>query len=118
MKKNGLFISVVISVILIACTKVEDPPTTGTIKGTIYDKFTAETLAQVLVETNPPTSAVTTDSSGTYLIDNVEPGAYHVTATKSGYDSSGVDVAVTAGNESIADIHMSADTVSSKQNTW
>jgi len=105
--------SVIIAGLLIACTKVEDPPTTGSIKGTIYDKATAVTLAQVLVETDPPTSAVTTDSSGTYLIDNVEPGAYRVTATKNGYDSTSVQVSVSAGNISVADIHMQADTLSS-----
>ncbi len=79
-------------------------PTTGTIAGTVTDGGTGQPLAGAAVTTQPATSAVTADAQGNYTIANVAPGAYTVTAAKTGYQSGSVNVTVTAGQTVTADI--------------
>jgi len=83
----------------------------GTIKGTVYDAVNGTPVGKASVLTLPPTSAVTSDESGEYRIDNVEPGTFHVRASKVGFDSAGVDVAVTKGHTTIADIFLQSDSI-------
>lgn len=84
---------------------------TGKITGTVYDAVSGSAINKALVLTTPPTSAVTTDTTGAYQITNVEGGTYHVRASKAGYDSAGVDISVSAGNTTIADISLESDSV-------
>jgi len=111
-----LFASAAFLISLLNCSS--DPPTkesdTGTIQGTVYNAENGIAIGKALVVTAPPTSAVTTDTTGAYEIDNVETGRYHVTAIKAGYDSAGVKISVSAGNTTIADISLLQDTLAAQ----
>jgi len=113
--KSVLLLSAVaFIIILVNCSS--DSPTktsdTGKIQGKIYNAENGTAIGKALVVTKPPTSAVTTDTLGAYEIENVETGRYHVTALKAGYDSAGVNISVSAGNTTIADISLLQDTSS------
>ncbi len=85
---------------------------TGSIEGTVIDGFTELPISKAQVTTTPPTFSVTTDTTGSYQIANVEPGTYRVTAAKFGYDSTGVSISVSEGKTTIADISLLSDTLS------
>ena len=110
------FLSVIFLIFLINCSG--DSPTktsdSGKIKGTVYNAESGNAIGKALVFTTPPTSAVTTDTTGAYEISNVEIGKYHVTAIKAGYDSAGVKISVSGGNTTIADISLLQDTLAAE----
>ena len=97
-------------VFTIACgDKGQEPPAYGKIQGAVYNAASGLPLDKALVTTTPPTNAVTTDTLGAYLIENVEAGTYHIRASKTGYDSAGVNISVLAGFTTTADIPLKAD---------
>src|SRR5690349_4883913 len=59
--------------------------TTGKIVGTIKDATSGETLAGVNVVVDGTTRGAVTDVDGSYLILNIPPGRYGVTASLLGY---------------------------------
>jgi len=89
-----------------------NPP--GKIKGMVFDAATGDPLNKALVVTTPPTNAVTTDTLGQYLIENVKADVYHVLASKAGYDSAGVDVTVQSGMETTADVALLPDSTAAR----
>ncbi len=102
-------------ILTVACSnKGQEPPTYGKIQGTVYNAASGLPLDKALVTTSPPTYAVTTDTLGAYLIENVEAGTYHVRASKTGYDSAGVNISVLAGFTTTADIPLKADSSSAE----
>lgn len=112
--RNLVFILLVL--LLIACGQEEatEPALQGNISGTIYDAVEGDPIDKARVITTPPSSSVTTAPDGSYSINNVDPGVYHVNAAKLGFDSSGVSITVSAGNTAIADIPLLADSLSAK----
>ena len=62
-----------------------EPEVFGSITGTVFDSETNEVIENVSITTNPATSAITTDNSGNFVINNVPIGNYSITAKKSGY---------------------------------
>ncbi len=105
MKTRILFFAI-LSIIFFGCSKTEDTPveapTHGSISGLITEYGLDAALENVNVFTSPATGYVTTDSTGEYKIDNVEPGEYKVTAAKRSYDTLSVSVTVIAGKNTIA----------------
>lgn len=87
--------------------QVETPSTNGTISGRVTSAILAEgPIIQALVTTNPATASVATDIFGYYLIENVKPGTYTVSAFKTGYDSLSTKVQVNANLISTGDIKL------------
>ena len=113
MKYTNLVL-VLLVLIFIACGQEEatEPAIQGNISGTIYDALEGDPIDKAKVITTPPSSAVTTAADGSYSINNVDPGVYRVNAAKLGFDSSSVNITVSAGNTAIADIPLLADTLS------
>jgi len=110
MKKILFFCILSLWIIAAACgDNSQEPPAYGKIQGTVYNAASGAPLDKALVTTTPPTNAVTTDTLGAYLIENVEAGTYHVRASKAAYDSAGVDISVLAGHTTTADIPLTAD---------
>lgn len=74
------------------------PPTTGTLNGKVVSAATREPLAGVTVAlaTNPVIAA-TTDSTGTFKIDNIPQGTQQIILSLSGYFTSSFATTVTAG---------------------
>ena len=56
------------------------------------------------MKTNPPTSSVSTNSAGYFIIENILPGEYKVSALKAGFDSTQITVTVFKGKTIFADL--------------
>jgi hypothetical protein len=85
-------------------------PTTGEIRGQIVDSGTGSPVPGANVYTDPPTVSVTADEQGRYVIPDIAPRVYTITATKPGYSSNSASIAVAAGKTTTADIHLVAGT--------
>ena len=70
----------------------------GTIKGIVTDFNSEIPIEKVSIKTFPPTSVTSTGSDGKFVISNVTGGNYKVVATKKDYDSSFVNIVVSSGN--------------------
>ncbi|MGD8782081.1 MAG: carboxypeptidase regulatory-like domain-containing protein [Ignavibacteria bacterium] len=78
----------------------------GTIIGTVKDIVTFTPLDQVNITTSPVTSSVTTDESGSFIIEGLSAGTFVLNAEKQGYDSTSISVSVAIGDTTTADIFM------------
>ncbi len=73
-------------------------PVGGTIEGTVLDEVSEEPISGVTVTVQGTGLSTPTDSSGNYVIANVPPGFYLLTASAPGYESlSKTPVEVKAG---------------------
>ena len=71
----------------------------GSIKGRVVEKGTNRPIPNAKVFTNPVSSTVFSDSTGNYMIENVEIGDYTVEAQADQYSSASQPAAVNAGRE-------------------
>ena len=70
---------------------------TGTISGTVKDTA-GNGIVGASVSTSPGGYSTTTGTNGSYVLSNIPPGTYNVTASKTGYVSQTINsVAVSAG---------------------
>ena len=72
----------------------------GQINGTVKDPNEAAIPGAIVTARNSATNAartVTTDDDGTYLVTNLQPGIYEVSATKQGFQAAKETVQVTVG---------------------
>jgi hypothetical protein len=96
--KSSIFIlcSLTISLTFLGCgeppTSLDNSPDYGKISGKVMDTSRGGPVEGVKIITDPPTSTVTTDSSGIYVISNVKPGDYTITALKNDYTVGRTDV--------------------------
>lgn len=75
-----------IAVLVISCTEdTVDIDRKGSISGTIKDNVTGDPLEGVVVSTSPVSSNATTDSNGTFLLENILIDDYSVQAALEGY---------------------------------
>ena len=74
------------------------------ISGTVHDAATAAPLADTAVNIGG-TRIVQTDAAGAYRI-NIVPGAYPVTASKSGYETQSTSVTSTSGQTSVQNFNL------------
>jgi TolB protein len=81
------------------------PETYGSISGSVYDADDIKTpVSGASVTTNPPTSALLTDSNGKFKVSNIPVGSYVITVSKSGYDKGTISVSVKEGETSEASV--------------
>ena len=100
MKIQPSFVVVLVLLVTSGCSKAA----AGSISGMVIDSGSGIPVPAASVSTEPPTSAVTTDAGGYYSISQVLPGQYLVSASKTGYNSASVKIAVSAGQTTTADI--------------
>jgi thermitase len=74
----------------------------GIITGSVTDAEDGSPIVAATVSDG--TRTVQTDAAGQYIIDDVPPGTYQVTASKSGYHSSSLSVTVSEGNTAVANL--------------
>lgn len=77
-------------------TKAQNP-TTGAVKGFVYDKNTGEPIAFTNVFLKGTTIGASTDVNGYYSISRIQPGTYTLMSTFLGYDTASVQITITAG---------------------
>jgi len=82
-------------------TKVLVP---GVITGSVTDAKDGSPIVGAAVTDG--TRTATTDASGTYIIADVPPGSYDVTASKSGYENSSLTVTVSEGTTAVSDFSL------------
>lgn len=70
------------------------PELAGDLEGIVYDFETKAILPGAGITTSPPTSALVTDENGRFVLDDVPPGNYTITATRNGYVTSTTSVSV------------------------
>ena len=101
--------SILYAGLLAGCAK-EGAPTApaGAISGRIVDERSGEPIARATISTDPPTSTVTTDSSGNYTITDVKEGSYTIKVSKSGYLEGSVEISVVSGGTAKADVRLKA----------
>lgn len=83
----------------------------ATIKGTVYDANTEETLPATNVFLEGTNKGVTTDVNGGYEIQNVEPGAYTLVVRFIGYQVFKQEIEVSEGETLTIDIALEEDLV-------
>ena len=97
MVKTKLFLPVLLSVALMLCLSIGivRASTFGTLQGKVTDAA-GKPVAGVKV--NLPGGgggSVTTDKSGSYTLDGIDPSEYTVEVTKKGYQSQSLKVTIT-----------------------
>lgn len=90
-----LLLLIILTVLLCACTK-ESVLTEhfGQIEGEVYNAETYEPLPWVSVTTTPASSAIFTQTDGTFQLYDLLTGNYSVQVRKMGFENASVSVAV------------------------
>jgi len=107
-KRFTRIIGVCLIIILFFACKDETlaPITTGSITGFVTDAETGNPIAEASISTTPGTSALTTDSTGSYTFLDIPEGGYTVKATKLNYKTASVGITVKAEQTTVANIVM------------
>ncbi len=80
---------------------------TGTIKGTVADQNTKETLIGATVMIQGTTTGTITDFDGNYRIDNLRPGTYNVECSYVSYDTKVINnITVQDNQETVLDFSL------------
>ena len=113
MKRSLIFVTLlaVLGLVVTGCTDLlgelgEEGLTTGTIQGKVTDKTTSVPIEGAEIRTDPKSKDTKTDSIGGYVIADVEPGVYTITASKNGYNLASRNVVVEAEEDTAADIEL------------
>ena len=72
-------------------------PTPGIIVGAVVDALAVVPISGATVSTDRGGYAATTDAAGAYLMSNVSPGSYVLTASATGFDPSTQAITIEAG---------------------
>ena len=84
-------------------------PATGTISGTVTETGSTSPISGASVSTQPATTTATTNSQGAYTLASVPPGSYAVTASASNHINKSMNITVTAGQTTTANLVLQAD---------
>ncbi len=79
---------------------------TGMVAGTVTDSKTGEALAGANVIIEGTTLGAAADMNGSFLITDIPPGSYTVTASMIGNESASQDISVIAGEELVLDFEL------------
>jgi outer membrane receptor protein involved in Fe transport len=81
----------------------------GSLKGTVRDAKTNETLIGTTILIKGTFTGTTTDIDGNYVLENIEPGSYTIVASFVGYSPEEKAVTITAGTATTLDFVLSSD---------
>ena len=113
-----LFLTIIVFVLLVvSCSDNNVNSDFGTIRGKVYDSETNELLNLVELSTNPPTSNLVTNQTGSFKFENILNGDYQIKAIKEGYKSKEIQVKVLSGKETVAEIYLVKGSGSSNPDT-
>lgn len=101
---------------LLGCSKETiSPELFGSVEGQVFNSETEEGLGGVNITTSPATNSITTGENGTFELNEVPTGPYSVTAKKSGYESSSVNVQVNEDQTATAQIYLDPEDINGKK---
>lgn len=86
------------------------PVNYGNIQGTVLKPDGKTAVAGALITTNPATVSITTDNSGKFKISSIPVDNYSITASKTDYSNTSVNVSVKASSTTQATIILSYST--------
>jgi outer membrane receptor protein involved in Fe transport len=104
MKQIFISILLLIQVLLVTAQ-------TGTIKGTVSDSKTNESLIGTTVYIKGSTQGAITDFDGNYIITKVEPGKYTLAVSFISYDPQEFEIEVKAGEETVVNAALAPATL-------
>lgn len=85
MKRINYLLLTMFFCILMGCSEdTLEITAVGKITGTVVEKGTNEPIKNIKISTNPATSTVFTDETGTFILSDIPPGDYSVQAMKEG----------------------------------
>jgi len=82
------------------------PELVSGISGTVKSKSSGSSIIGAAINTIPSTKSSTSDNNGYYELKEINPGAYTVTASKSGFNTASISIIVEEGKISRGDIQM------------
>lgn len=105
MKKNLqlLFLCLLISPVMLFAQG------TASIKGTVTDSKTGETLIGATIRIKGTDKGIITDLNGTYLLENLDAGNYTLLVSYVGYSNKETLLALAAGQKAIVDVALATD---------
>jgi len=107
MRKTKLFSSIVLAATALTfCAGIAFASTFGSVQGKVTDTA-GKPLAGVEVNL-PGGGSVTTDKSGFYDLEGIEPGVYSLDASKKGYQKASMSVTITQDVPQEIDLTLSA----------
>jgi len=113
MKKSKIIILLttfaVLSTILFTTCKKEEPELFGSINGIVTISGTTDALQGVTIVLTPTGKTLTTGSDGKFEYKDLEAKEYTLSATKDSYLSNTKTITVTVGEDTKADIILTAD---------
>lgn len=95
--KNLVYLLFVLSLIFLSSCKENSvsPTLFGSISGTVVDAEDQSIMIDgASITTSPPTSSISTDSNGEFLIEDIATGNYTLTVSKVGYRNKTVTISV------------------------
>ncbi len=109
MKLNIKLLSLLLITFLLTISCTEDPEeSTGKISGTVTAAPQGiEPLSGVTVSIPATGQSTTTGSNGAFLFNDMQPGNYSLTFTKTGYNTDTRNITVLAGNDKKCDVQLS-----------
>ena len=102
MKVKNILVALVLLIISACNENSIEPVLYGNLTGIVFSPDGKSIITGASVSTNPPTSAIVTNDSGAFSIQNIPIGNYTVTASKNGYSKGTVSISVTNGETSQA----------------
>jgi protocatechuate 3,4-dioxygenase beta subunit len=107
---------VIIAIVLTLLISTNAFGQSGSIKGTIIDTKSGETLIGATVLIKGTTKGTITDFDGNYSLDNLEPGTYSIVVSYVAYDTENHDdITVTAGKITELNLQLEESTTALKE---
>jgi len=108
MKNFILLINIFATLLTFGCSKDENPsqPQNGSIQGKVTNSTDSAPVIGASVQTTPPTSVVSTNSNGDFIINDVPTGIYSLTVIKSGFATNSVNISVVSGKTTNANVQL------------
>lgn len=109
MKKTSILISLLMVLLLVSgCTDMLAGLTgqTGTLTGTVVDDVSTNGISGAIVEIENSSKTQITNSTGTFIFDNLAAGSYNLKVTKDGYEVYTASYQILAGDTNTVSIRL------------
>ncbi len=107
--KNRIIVPIARMVLLVVSAVVATSSFAATIKGSVYDKSSNETLFHSTVKLLDTHYFATTDDNGNYVLNNIPAGRYSIEVTYSGYTTAIQEISISDNDIIVADFALGED---------